>query len=149
MGSFIKTSRKNTSPSAGIPCRKTAGRIQYVTENSVGFYLGLRLPRTTVVTLHKYVPDINGASAVSVHAGINQFLDPYSEGVHAAVEKKLVNLAEIDDNLRGVYRVMIRRKVEMPKSRAALPYLILCRVSRPLDFLPRPLHCRYATRRKD
>ena len=63
---------------------------------------------TNMVTLHKYFPDINEASAGAIHAGINQFLDRYSEGVHAAVEKKLVNLAEIDDNLRGVYRVMIR-----------------------------------------
>ena len=63
---------------------------------------------TNMVTLHKYFPDINEASAGAIHAGINQFLDRYSEGVHAAVDKKLVNLAEIDDNLRGVYRVMIR-----------------------------------------
>jgi beta-glucosidase len=63
---------------------------------------------TNMVTLHKYFPDINEASAGAIHAGINQFLDRYSDGVHAALEKKLVNLAEIDDNLRGVYRVMIR-----------------------------------------
>jgi CheY-like chemotaxis protein len=34
-----------------IPCRKTADRIQYETENSVGFYLGSRLPRTTGIPL--------------------------------------------------------------------------------------------------
>ena len=81
---------------------------------------------TNMVTLHKYFADINEASAGAIHAGINQFLDRYSDGVHAALDRKLVNLAEIDDNLRGVYRVMIRRKVEMPKSRAALslPYPI-------------------------
>jgi beta-glucosidase len=63
---------------------------------------------TNMVTLHKYYPDIDQASAGAIHAGINQFLDKYSDGVHAAIDKKLVNLAEIDDNLRGVYRVMIR-----------------------------------------
>ena len=63
---------------------------------------------TNMVTLHKYFPDINEASAGAIHAGINQFLDRYSDGVHAALERKLLNLAEIDDNLRGVYRVMIR-----------------------------------------
>ena len=63
---------------------------------------------TNMVTLHKYYPDIDQASAGAIHAGINQFLDRYAEGVHAAMDKKLVNLAEIDDNLRGVYRVMIR-----------------------------------------
>jgi CheY-like chemotaxis protein len=34
-----------------IPCRKTAGRVQYDTENTVGFYLGLRLPRTTGIPI--------------------------------------------------------------------------------------------------
>jgi hypothetical protein len=36
-----------------IPCRKTAGHLQYEAENSVGFYLGLRLPRTTGIPLLK------------------------------------------------------------------------------------------------
>jgi beta-glucosidase len=63
---------------------------------------------TNMVSLHKYYPDIDQASAGAIHAGINQFLDRYADGVHAAMDKKLVNVAEIDDNLRGVYRVMIR-----------------------------------------
>jgi beta-glucosidase len=63
---------------------------------------------TNMVSLHKYYPDINEASAGAIHAGINQFLDRYRDGVNAAIEKKLINLAEVDDNLRGVYRVMIR-----------------------------------------
>ncbi len=36
-----------------IPCRKSAGSIQYETENSVGFYLGVHLPRTTGIPLLK------------------------------------------------------------------------------------------------
>ena len=63
---------------------------------------------TNLVTKHKYYPDMDEASAGAIHAGINQFLDRYREGVKGALDKKLVNLAEIDDNLRGVYRVMIR-----------------------------------------
>jgi beta-glucosidase len=63
---------------------------------------------TNMVTEHKYFPDIDQATAGAIHAGINQFLDKYREGATAAVEKKLVNLSEIDENLRGVYRVMIR-----------------------------------------
>jgi beta-glucosidase len=63
---------------------------------------------TNMVTQHKYYPDINQASAGAIHAGINQFLDRYRDGVKTAIDTKLVNLAEIDDNLRGVYRVMIR-----------------------------------------
>jgi beta-glucosidase len=63
---------------------------------------------TNMVTEHKYYPDINQASAGAIHAGINQFLDRYQAGVKTAIDTKLVNMAEIDDNLRGVYRVMIR-----------------------------------------
>jgi beta-glucosidase len=63
---------------------------------------------TNMVTQHKYYPDINQASAGAIHAGINQFLDRYRDGVKTAIDTKLVNLAEIDDNLRGVYRVVIR-----------------------------------------
>jgi beta-glucosidase len=63
---------------------------------------------TNMVTQHKYYPDINLASAGAIHAGINQFLDRYQQGVQTALDTKLVNRAEIDDNLRGVYRVMIR-----------------------------------------
>ena len=63
---------------------------------------------TNLVTKHKYYPDMDEASAGAIHAGINQFLDRYREGVKGALDKKLVNPAEIDDNLRGVYRVMIR-----------------------------------------
>jgi beta-glucosidase len=63
---------------------------------------------TNMVKEHKYFPDMDEASAGAIHAGINQFLDRYRDGVKGALYKKLVNLAEIDDNLRGVYRVMIR-----------------------------------------
>ncbi len=62
---------------------------------------------TNMVIRHKYFPDMDEASAGAIHAGINQFLDRYREGVTSALEKKLVSPAEIDDNLRGVYRVMI------------------------------------------
>jgi beta-glucosidase len=61
-----------------------------------------------MVKEHKYFPDIDHATAGAIHAGINQFLDKYREGATAAVEKRLVNLSEIDENLRGVYRVMIK-----------------------------------------
>jgi len=30
-----------------IPCRKAGGRINYAVERNLGFYIGLRLPRTT------------------------------------------------------------------------------------------------------
>jgi beta-glucosidase len=75
---------------------------------------------TNMVTLHKYFPDIDEASAGAIHAGINQFLDKYRDGVNAALDKKLVNLAEVDENLRGVYRVMIRLGLLDPQE--SVPY---------------------------
>jgi len=63
---------------------------------------------TNMVTEHKYFPNIEQATAGAIHAGIDQFLDRYRDGATEAVGEKLVNLSEIDENLRGVYRVMIR-----------------------------------------
>jgi beta-glucosidase len=71
---------------------------------------------TNMVTKHKYFPDIDEAAAGAIHAGINQFLDNYRGGVTAALDKKLVNLSEIDENLRGIYRVMIRLGLLDPPS---------------------------------
>lgn len=75
---------------------------------------------TNMVTEHRYFPDIDQATAGAIHAGINQFLDRYREGAARAVEKKLVNLSEIDENLRGVYRVMIKLGLLDPPER--VPY---------------------------
>jgi beta-glucosidase len=75
---------------------------------------------TNMVTRHKYFADIDEASAGAIHAGINQFLDNYRAGVNAALDKKLINLAEIDGNLRGIYRVMIRLGLLDPPS--IVPY---------------------------
>ena len=75
---------------------------------------------TNMVSKHSYFPDINEAAAGALHAGINQFLDRYQDGVNAALTKRLVNVAEIDDNLRGVYRVMIRLGLLDPP--AMVPY---------------------------
>ncbi|HEX7424731.1 MAG TPA: glycoside hydrolase family 3 C-terminal domain-containing protein [Terriglobales bacterium] len=63
---------------------------------------------TNMVTQHKYFPDIDQATAGAIHAGINQFLDKYRDGATQALSKNLVKPAELDEDLRGVYRVMIR-----------------------------------------
>jgi len=62
---------------------------------------------TNMVTEHKYFTDPDIAAAGALHAGINQFLDRYRESVTSAISKKLVNESELDDDLRGVYHVMI------------------------------------------
>lgn len=62
---------------------------------------------TNMVNEHKYFSDFDTAAAGAVHAGINQFLDQYKDRVTAAFNKKLINEAEIGENIRGIFRVMI------------------------------------------
>jgi beta-glucosidase len=63
---------------------------------------------TNLITEHKRYPTLAQAAAESVKAGINQFLDKYSEPTTEAVATKLLSEGEIDQSLRGVFRVMIR-----------------------------------------
>lgn len=57
---------------------------------------------------HKYYSDKYVAAAASIKAGINQFLDDYTEGVYGALANKYLTEKDIDKELRGVYRVMIK-----------------------------------------
>ncbi len=71
---------------------------------------------TFMVTDHKYSANGDEAAAAAIHAGINQFLDKYQPGVEGALQKKLITEADLDENLRGVYRVMIRLGLLDPPS---------------------------------
>ena len=75
---------------------------------------------TFMVTAHKYRPNMDEAAAAAIHAGINQFLDKYNSPVEGALQKHLITEADIDSNLRGVYRVMIRLGLLDPP--ALVPY---------------------------
>lgn len=61
-----------------------------------------------LVNAHKYFPDLDLAAAACIKAGINQFLDDYKGGVKGALAKGLLNESDIDEVLRGVFRVMIK-----------------------------------------
>src|SRR5277367_2486118 len=61
-----------------------------------------------LVNAHHYYPTLAEAAAGCIKAGINQFLDNYKAGTNEALQKKLITEADIDQNLRGVYRVMIK-----------------------------------------
>ncbi len=61
-----------------------------------------------LVDKHHAFPDLPHAAAASIHAGINQFLDDFRKPVHEAVAQGLVSEAEITENLRGVFRIMLR-----------------------------------------
>ncbi len=65
---------------------------------------GLRL----LVTAHKAFPDLATAAAACVKAGINQFLDRQKEPVTEALRRGLLTEADLDQALRGVFRVNLR-----------------------------------------
>ena len=75
---------------------------------------------TYMVTRHKFYPDMAHSVAGAIHAGVNQFLNPYVEPLRKALSDNLVTEAEIDRNLRGVFRVLIRAGLLDPP--AAVPY---------------------------
>jgi beta-glucosidase len=77
---------------------------------------GLRL----LVSDHKAFPDLPSAAAACIKAGINQFLDRQKAPVTEAVQRALLTEAEIDQALRGVFRVMIRLGLLDPAER--VPY---------------------------
>jgi len=57
---------------------------------------------------HKYYADKYLGAAAAVKAGINQFLDEFTEGVYGAVAHGYLKEKEIDAVIRGNYRVMIQ-----------------------------------------
>ncbi|HKE58598.1 MAG TPA: glycoside hydrolase family 3 C-terminal domain-containing protein, partial [Pyrinomonadaceae bacterium] len=73
-----------------------------------------------LVTDHKAFPDFEHASAAVVKAGIGQFLDNYRDAVRGAVNKGLLTEKEIDEALKGNFRVMIRLGLLDPP--AIVPY---------------------------
>ena len=61
-----------------------------------------------LVTEHKYCRSIDAAAAAAVKAGISQFLDRYREAVSDALQNNLLTDADIDNSIKGNFRVMIR-----------------------------------------
>src|SRR5215510_3757274 len=73
-----------------------------------------------LVTDHKAFPDFEHASAAVVKAGIGQFLDNYRDAVRGAGNKGLLTEKEIDEALKGNFRVMLRLGLLDPPS--LVPY---------------------------
>lgn len=63
---------------------------------------------TDIVTKHHFFATLPEAAAGAIHAGINQFLDQYEEPVKQALAQGLITQQDIDNNLRGVFRVLFR-----------------------------------------
>jgi beta-glucosidase len=77
---------------------------------------GMRL----LVTGHKRFSDLEQATAACIKAGITMFLDNYRDAVRGALDKKMIEEADIDAALRGTFRVLIRLGILDPPSR--VPY---------------------------
>jgi len=63
---------------------------------------------TFSVTQHHYYTSEEEAVAGAIHAGINQFLDKYKDAVLSALKKGLLTEKDIEKDIKGEYRVMIR-----------------------------------------
>ena len=63
---------------------------------------------TALVKDHKAYKTMPEAVAATVHAGINQYLDDYKPAMEEALKEGLLTEADLDRNLRGVFRVMIK-----------------------------------------
>ncbi|WP_281231498.1 glycoside hydrolase family 3 C-terminal domain-containing protein [Flavobacterium gelatinilyticum] len=57
---------------------------------------------------HKYYADQYLGAAAAIKAGINQFLDEFTEGVYGALSNGYLKEKDLDEVLRGNYRVMIK-----------------------------------------
>ena len=77
---------------------------------------GLRL----LVTDHEAYPDLAEAAAATIHAGINHFLDRHTEAVNEALERGLLEEADLDAALRGLFRISLRLGLLDPEER--VPY---------------------------
>lgn len=71
---------------------------------------------TDLVTRHHAYSTPDQAAAAAIHAGINQFLDNYEEPVKQALANKLITEHDIDENLRGAFRVLIHLGLLDPPS---------------------------------
>ncbi|MFZ0488741.1 MAG: glycoside hydrolase family 3 C-terminal domain-containing protein, partial [Salegentibacter sp.] len=57
---------------------------------------------------HKYYKDKYHGAAAAIKAGINQFLDQYSEAVYGALAQGFLKEKDLDEVLRGDFRVMLK-----------------------------------------
>lgn len=75
---------------------------------------------TMLVTKHRRYHTKDEAAAACIKAGINQFLDEHPRGVRGALHQGLIDNADLDDVLGGVFRVMLRLgQLDAPASIAA------------------------------
>jgi beta-glucosidase len=69
-----------------------------------------------MVRAHHSYATLPEAAAATIHAGINQFLENATKPVQDALTQGLLKQSDIDRNLRGVFRVMIRLGMLDPRT---------------------------------
>jgi len=69
-----------------------------------------------MVRAHHAYATMPEAAAAAIHAGINQFLENATKPVQDALTQGLIKESDIDENLRGVFRVMIRLGMLDPRA---------------------------------
>ena len=86
---------------------------------------GLRL----LVSDHKAFPNLPAAAAACIKAGINHFLDRHKDAVSEALKRGLLGEADVDQALRGLFRVSIHLGLLDPPER--VPYSAIGAASDP------------------
>lgn len=57
---------------------------------------------------HHFYKNAEESLVATIHAGINQYLDKWTEPMNAALKDGSLKEKDLDENLRGVFRVMIK-----------------------------------------
>jgi beta-glucosidase len=86
---------------------------------------GLRL----LVEAHKAFPDLATAAAAAIKAGINHFLDDHEQPVKDALARGLLSERDLDEALRGLFRISLRLGLLDPPDR--VPYAAIGRAGDP------------------
>lgn len=76
-----------------------------------------------MVRAHHTYATLPEAAAAAIHAGINQFLENATKPVQEALAQGLIKESDIDENLRGVFRVMIRLGMLDPRADEAYAHI--------------------------
>jgi beta-glucosidase len=94
----------------GIPCAvnpilrnvlmKEWGFNGIITTDGGGF--------TQLMKVHKYYDSLDKAAQGCIQAGITRFLDEYKQALKDALNEKLVTEKQLDENIKGNLRVMLR-----------------------------------------
>ncbi len=74
-----------------------------------------------LISDHKYYNSLAMGAAMAVKSGINQFLDRYKEAIMEAIEFGYINESDIDQVLRGAFRVMLKLGL-LDKDQTSNPY---------------------------